>query len=38
MRIKDTDEGRHLQRRIGELQQLVAAYRSGAIKENGQRP
>ena len=36
MRIKDTDDGKKLRRRIEELQQLVKAYRDGLIKENGQ--
>jgi fructose-1,6-bisphosphatase-3 len=36
MRVKDTDRGRQLRRRIVELQQLVQAYRDGLIKENSQ--
>ena len=37
MRVKDTDRGERLRRRIDELQQLVQAYRSGLLKENGHR-
>ncbi len=31
--VKDTDEGKDIIRRIGELKQLLAAYHSGWIKE-----
>jgi fructose-1,6-bisphosphatase len=31
--VKDTDIGRDIQRRIDELQHLLAAYRAGLIKE-----
>ena len=33
IRVKDTDEGRKIQQRIGHLQELLAAYRTGLIKE-----
>lgn len=33
IRVKDTDIGRDIQRRIDELQHLLAAYRAGLIKE-----
>lgn len=33
IRVKDTDEGRNIQRKIDNLQALLAAYRSGLIKE-----
>jgi fructose-1,6-bisphosphatase-3 len=32
-RVKDTDEGRDIQQRIDELQELLDAYRTGLIKE-----
>lgn len=35
MRVKDTDRGKQLRRRINDLQRLVGAYRSGLIKESG---
>lgn len=31
--VRDTDRGRAIQGQIGELQELLAAYRSGVIKE-----
>ena len=31
--VKDTDQGAEIRRRIAALQELVEAYRSGAIKE-----
>lgn len=34
MRVKDTDAGREFQRRIEELNLLLAAYRTGLIKES----
>jgi fructose-1,6-bisphosphatase III len=34
IRVRDTDMGRDIQQRIDELKQLLAAYRSGAIKES----
>ena len=33
IRVKDTDTGREIQRRIDELRHLLAAYRAGLIKE-----
>ena len=33
--IADTDNGKRLQERIGELKELLAAYRSGQIPEKG---
>lgn len=33
MRVRDTDDGREIQRQIDELQELLAAYREGLIKE-----
>lgn len=33
-RVKDTDEGRMIQRHIEELKALLQAYRTGLIKEN----
>jgi fructose-1,6-bisphosphatase-3 len=32
-RVKDTDQGRDIQQRIDELQELLNAYRTGLIKE-----
>ena len=34
MRIKDTDDGREIQRQIDELCELLEAYRAGLIKES----
>jgi fructose-1,6-bisphosphatase III len=34
IRVRDTDMGREIQQRIDELKQLLAAYRSGVIKES----
>jgi len=34
-RVKDTDIGKVLQEEIADLENLLAAYRSGIIKENG---
>jgi fructose-1,6-bisphosphatase III len=34
IRVRDTDMGRDIQRRIDELKQLLAAYRAGVIKED----
>lgn len=34
LQIKDTDQGREIQRQIDDLQLLLAAYRAGLIKEN----
>jgi fructose-1,6-bisphosphatase III len=34
IRVRDTDMGRDIQQRIDELKQLLAAYRSGVIKES----
>jgi fructose-1,6-bisphosphatase-3 len=33
LRVKDTDEGREIQRQIADLQLLLKAYRNGLIKE-----
>lgn len=33
LRIRDTDDGREMQRQIDELQRLLKAYRDGLIKE-----
>ena len=33
LHVADTDNGRELQSRIGELKELLAAYRSGLIIE-----
>ncbi|KYZ75775.1 fructose 1,6-bisphosphatase [Anaerosporomusa subterranea] len=33
MRVKDTDDGREIQRQIDELRELLGAYRAGLIKE-----
>ena len=33
IRVEDTDRGRDIKRRIGELQALLSAYRTGLIKE-----
>jgi len=38
MRVKDTDIGIELMQQIDDLQQLLAAYRSGDIKERAMRP
>lgn len=35
IRVKDTDEGRELQRTINHLQALVRAFQTGLIKEGG---
>ena len=34
MRIKDTDKGRELLAQIADLEQLLAAYRSGQMREH----
>lgn len=34
IRVKDTDEGRLIQQRLDSLKELLAAYRSGLIKES----
>jgi fructose-1,6-bisphosphatase-3 len=34
MRVKDTDDGREIQRQIDELRELLGAYRAGLIKES----
>lgn len=34
IRVKDTDDGRAIQKRVNDLRQLLAAYRTGLIKEN----
>jgi fructose-1,6-bisphosphatase-3 len=34
IRVRDTDAGREMARRIDELQLLLQAYRRGVIKEN----
>ena len=33
IRVRDTDEGRHIQAKIHQLEALLAAYREGLIKE-----
>ena len=33
MLVKDTDQGRELEREVMELKELVRAYRTGALKE-----
>ena len=33
MKVADTDEGRELQQRVDDLLMLLAAYRSGAVRE-----
>jgi fructose-1,6-bisphosphatase-3 len=33
-RVKDTDVGRDIQQRVGELKALLNAYRAGLVKEN----
>ncbi len=33
VRVRDTDIGRELQQQISELEELLHAYRTGAIKE-----
>ena len=33
MKVADTDEGRELQQRVVDLLMLLAAYRSGAVRE-----
>ncbi len=33
MKVADTEEGRELQRRVDDLLDLLAAYRSGAVRE-----
>jgi len=38
MRVKDTDIGTELMQQINDLQQLLAAYRAGEIKERAMRP
>lgn len=35
IRVRDTDMGRDIQQRIDELKQLLVAYRTGVIKEDG---
>lgn len=35
IRVRDTDMGRDIQQRIDELKQLLVAYRTGLIKEDG---
>ena len=34
VRVADTDIGKQLKKRIADLNELVAAYRGGIIKEN----
>ena len=34
IRVKDTDEGREIQRKIDNLRELLGAYRTGLIKES----
>ena len=34
IRVKDTDEGREIQRKINNLEELLVAYRKGLIKES----
>jgi fructose-1,6-bisphosphatase-3 len=34
VRVADTDIGKTLKKRIADLNELVAAYRGGVIKEN----
>lgn len=34
IQVKDTDQGRQIQRRIADIQDLLEAYRSGVLKEN----
>ena len=33
--VKDTDNGRAIEKRIKELRELLEAYRSGLIREEG---
>ena len=33
MRVADTDLGQEMSERIGDLKELVTAYRSGVLKE-----
>ena len=35
IRVRDTDNGKNIQKRINDLQKLLFAYRSGMIKEKG---
>ena len=37
IRVRDTDKGMHLQQHIGDLHQLLHAYRHGLIKEKAKR-
>ncbi len=38
MMVKDTDKGEELRHQIADLQELLRAFRSGAIKERAYRP
>ena len=33
IQVADTDEGKRLKKRIGDLEKLISSYRSGKIKE-----
>ncbi len=37
LRVRDTDKGKHIQRQIDELKQLLHAYRHGILKERAKK-